>query len=91
MKNKWTTKLFESIDETLTEKKLSIDYEWNRAAGDSDQKTLAKKYKVGIKVVNQMSAIISGEKKNILNFIKGEVDKDNFDADLIEIIYPELI
>lgn len=73
----------------LEENNKTIDYEWNRPL-DGSEKELSKKYGIKIKVINQMHAEITGDKKKILNFLKHEDDLVKSDPDMIDVLYSEL-
>lgn len=77
-------KFIQFINEAVT-----VDYEWNRPL-DGYEKEFAKKYKLKIKVINQMNAKVTGDKNNIIKFLKSEDDLIKSSPELLDEIYPEL-
>ena len=77
-------KFIQFINEAVT-----VDYEWNRPL-DGSEKEFAKKYKLKIKVINQMHAKVTGDKNNIIKFLKSEDDLIKSSPELLDEIYPEL-
>lgn len=73
----------------LTEGTIKIHYEWDRPL-DGSEKALSKKYGITIKVINQMHAEITGEKKKILNFLQHEDTLIKADPDMLDVLYSEL-
>ena len=77
-------------EQNLTEGTIKIHYEWDRPL-DGSEKALSKKYGITIKVINQMHAEITGEKKKILNFLQHEDALIKSDPDMLDVLYSELV